>query len=228
MVENKGCCERIIKASSPKNAVYQWSTGEVSDSIVVSQNGTYYVTATAGGSSISKSVNISDIMLGAFPLLSFNSLFHPDFVPPYKNKFYIIDISPGKVTQGVPNSYNANEYKLEIWHRWNTQGGQGNPLKTITGTSAECNGFNNWDIFWDGTDQSGASLKDEKADSYVWRLTLKNCTNESSRMKYRTTFNPKCGDCVKWKEFLWWKWCAEYEGCWNTETFEFGDVQMTR
>ncbi len=227
-VEKNGCCERVLTANSDAPTSFLWNTGETIKQITVTQNGTYTVTATLGGNSVTKTILVTDIMSGAFPLLSFNSLFHPDFVPPYKNKFYIMDISPDKVNEGIPNSYNANEYKLEIWHRWNTHEGQGNPLKVITGTSSECNGFNNWDIFWDGTDQSGVSLKDEKTDSYVWRLTLKNCTNESSRLTYRTTWDPKCGNCIKWKKFLWWTWCAEYEGCWNIENFEYGDVQMTR
>lgn len=251
-MRNEGCCDRVLTANINANATYKWNNGSTSKSITVSENGSYSVTVTAGGSSVTKTILVTDIMSGAFPLLSFNSLFHPDNIDPYwepncfcnstflgvcinwsgcwrpgkKNKFYIMDLTD--TIKGTPNSYNANEYKLEIWHRWNTKGGQGNPLKVITGTSTECNGFNNWDIFWDGTDQSGVSLKNEKADSYDWRLTLKNCTNESSRLTYRTTWDPKCGDCVKWKKFLWWNWCAEYEGCWNTESFSFGDVQMTR
>ena len=211
IMKSVGCCQRELTATTSSNATYEWSTQETTESITVSENGTYSVDVSAGGTTVTKTILVNDIMSGPFPLLSFNSLFHPDFVPPYKNKFYVMDISPGKVTEGVPNSYNANEYKLQIWHRWNTQGGQGNPLKEITGKS--CNGFNNWDIAWDGTDQSGRSLKNEKADSYIWRLTLKNCNNESSRLTYRTTWNPKCGDCINWKKFLWWTWCAEYEGC---------------
>lgn len=213
------------------------------------------MTATAGGVSATKSIIVSDILKGNFPLLSFNSVFHPDNVDPYwepkcfcnstflgicvnwsgcwkpgpfKKRFYVMDVSPGKVIQGVPNSYNANEYKLEIWHRWNSEGGQGKTLKTIIGTSETCTGFNNWDIYWDGSDLNGNSLKDEKSDAYVWRLTLKNCNNESSNLTYKTTFNPKCGPCTKWRKFLWWNRCVEYEGCWNTETFEFGDVEMTK
>lgn len=255
LVKNEGCCSRIISAISSDQGNYTWSTGSTADSIVVYKNGTYAVTTIEGGISITKSVTISDIMNGDFPKLSFNSVFHPDNQDPFweskchctnkflgicykwegcwlpgkfKNKFYVMDVSPGKVYKGIPNSYNANEYKLEIWHRWNTNGGQGNPLKVITGSTIDCNGFNNWDIFWDGTDQDGNSLRNEKADAYTWRLTLKNCTQESSSMTFQTTWNPTCGDCVKWKKFLWWTKCAEYEGCWNTETFEFGDVEMTR
>lgn len=141
-----------------------------------------------------------------------------------------MDVSPGKITQGVPNSYNSNEYKLEIWHRWNTQSGQGIPLKTITGYSDTCTGFNNWDIFWDGTSQSGTSLKDEKSDSYVWRLTLKNCNNESSKLTYKTTWVPVCEEYhylfpkKKWVRLG----CKKWGGYWKTEPFEFGDVQMTK
>lgn len=229
-IKKNGCCDRILKAVSDVPATYQWNTGAITKEINVESNGTYTVTATSGSASITRSIVVNDILKGAFPLLSFNSVFHPDFVPPYKNKFYIMDISPGKVTQGAPNSYNANEYKLEIWHRWNTQGGQGVPLKTITGESTSCAGFNNWDINWDGTNQSGTSLKDDASDSYVWRLTLKNCNNESSKLTYRTSWVPKC---LEYRYlFPKRKWirlgCKKWGGYWKTETFEFGDVQMTR
>ena len=209
---------------------YLWNTGETTQEITVDNNGVYSVTATSGGTSITQSVVVNGILKGAFPLLSFNSLFHPDLVPPYKNKFYIMDVSPGKVTQGVPNSYNANEYQLEIYHKWNTSGGQGKPLKTISGTNESCTGFNNWDIFWDGTDQSGASLKDEKGESYIWWLKLKNCNNESSRLTYKTSWVPVCEE----PRYLFPKWkkvrigCKRWGGYWKTETFEFGDVQMTK
>ncbi len=262
--KKKDCCERTLTAETDVPASYKWSTGASSKDITVTENGTYTVTATSGGASISKTVVVNDILTGDFPLLSFNSLFHPDFVDLYlepkcncteyayvfpkkkkirlwckkwsscwvqgkKNKLYIMDVSPGKEKRGIANSYNANEYKLEIWHRWNNNSGQGVPLKTITGISENCTpGFNNWDIFWDGTNENGFSLKNEKSDSYVWRLTLKNCEKESSKLTYKTTFNPNCGPCVKWKKFLGITWCAENEGCWKIETFEFGDVQMTK
>lgn len=254
-VKKKGCCERTLTAETDVYATYLWNTGETTKEINVDNNGTYTVTATAAGVSVTKNIIIGDILKGNFPLLSFNSVFHPDNNDPYwephcfclstflgicvkwsgcwkpgqfKKRFYIMDVSPGKVIQGVPNSYNANEYKLEVWHRWNTQGGQGETLKTITGISDTCTGFNNWDIFWDGTDLNGNSLKDEKSDAYVWRLTLKNCNNQSSNLTYKTTFNPDCGPCTKWRKFLWWNRCVEHEGCWNTETFEFGDVELTK
>lgn len=229
-VKKKGCCERTLMANADVSASYLWNTGDTTQNITVGNNGTYTVTATSGGVSITQSVVVNDILKGAFPLLSFNSLFHPDLVPPYKNKFYIMDVSPGKINQGIPNSYNANEYILEIYHEWNTSGGQGNPLKRVTGVSDTCTGFNNWDIFWDGTDQSGASLKEEKGESYVWWLKLKNCNNESSRLTYKTSWVPVCEE----PRYLFPKWekirigCKKWGGYWNTETFEFGDVQMTK
>lgn len=229
-VSNDGCCSRTLTADADTNADFQWSTNENTKSITVSKNGTYTVTATAGGVTKTETIVINDIVSGSFPLLSFNSLFHPDFVPPYKNKFYIMDVSPGKVTEGVPNSYNATEYKLEIYHEWNTSSGQGQPLKTITGVSNSCDGFNNWDIQWDGTNQSGVSLKDDRGDSYVWHLTLKNCDNESSKLTYKTSWVPVCEE----PRYLFpkRKWirigCKKWGGYWKTETFSFGDVQMHR
>lgn len=201
------CCKVTLIARAAGAASIQWSTGQSGVySIEVTIPGTYTVTVTnpCGTATASAVVSPLNLLIGDFHAVSFNDGFSPGSGSAYttpKDKMYIADIiigaPPGII--GVPNSYNATDYILEIFDRW------GNLFKTVTGHS--CDGFPNWSIAWDGTDNQGNFVQQ---DVYVWKLRFKNCQFQGWRpATIRRFVKPQC---IKWATFLGIKlWCKEYD-----------------
>ena len=214
-VENEGCCDRTLIANSNVYANYQWSTGETTKQITVSQNGTYSVTATSGGSSITQNVAVNDIAVGSIPILDHTSRFDPTGnTPNMHDKFYIFD-SAQSLNQS--NAYNATKYKLWIFNRW------GERIRVIE--DENCSGFKNYSIQWDGKDKYGNLVKQ---DTYEWRFFVQNCTFKNDiQVTFRTGFE-ECG-CEKWFKLFGKKiFCISKKYCVKTEKVTVGHVNVLR
>lgn len=177
-------------------------------SIAVTTAGTYTVTVSnpCGIAATSAVVPATSGLNGPFNPIAANSLFSPQNGSPNTvphDKLYIMDA----VIQVLgPIAYNATDYELNIFSRWDSSASANNQaylVKHITGHS--CQGFPNWSICWDGTDQAGNVVQE---GVYTWILKLKNCQFDWSEPKIRQ-FVPQY--CVKW--FTIWGlrlWCTGY------------------
>lgn len=205
-----GCCERTLTANSDVSATYLWNTGATSKSINITQNGTYTVTARTGSSSLSKTIIVSDIPSGNFPVLDHSSRFDPSGnTTGIHNKFYIFD-SQKSLTAN--NAYNTTNYKLLIFNRW------GQVIREIKDES--CNGFKNWSIQWDGKDKFGNLVQ---SGTYEWRFFVQNCKYKNdTQVSFRTGFE-KCG-CKK--RFL--GICVNWNYCPKVEKVIVGHVNVLR
>lgn len=167
------CCSATLTATSDKPAIYQWNTGETTKEITVKQNGTYTITATTGSSSLTQTIMVNDIPTGAFPILDHTSRFDPTGnTPGIHDKFYIVNAAK---PVNAPNAYNATKYKLWIFNSW------GELIREMKGDN--CNGFNNYSIYWDGKDGSGNYVQ---TDTYEWRFFVQNCSYKNDT---QVTFN---------------------------------------
>jgi hypothetical protein len=181
-----GCCSVTLLAHANNYSSLTWSTGQSGvQSIEVTQAGTYSVTVTnACGSRMQTIVVPATIGLSG----PFNPVAAEGHVgsSPYSNEMHIKDVvigSPAGIA-GVPHAYNATDYRLQIFDRW------GQVIRTIA--DSNCDGFNNWDIRWDTTDNWGASVPQ---GAYTWRLELKNCHHDWSTPDVRRF---KKRHCVRW------------------------------
>jgi len=216
----EGCCSYRISISNSQGIVdVSWSNGTLHDrSILVTQPGIYSVTATNACGQTTKSITIPNfnITIGFFNVIAYNSKFYPPSGGGgYSDKFYIKDVMSGNGASGIPNSYNATEYKLLIFNRW------GNLFRTITGTS--CNGFDNWSINWDGKDQNGTLVQQ---GVYVWKLYFKNCQYKNLTYPKERRFKDRfCLDCRRWpgNGCGFWKRCKQ----WNVPGGTTEDVIIT-
>lgn len=193
-IEKEGCCERKLTASIT-NANYSWSTGETTQSIIVSDNAVYDVTVTAGGSSTTASIGVTDILAGAFPTLTYL----PEAVPDLGNNLVIRDYTKGL---NANFSYNATKYTLWIFSR-NGTGSKNGAFRKIVGY-ADCEtGFKNGDIQWDGRDDNGNKVKQ---DVYNFVLRLENCTR---------TCASEAGTCNETHNYEHWDPCLYKERTWQ-------------
>ncbi|HEY0154340.1 MAG TPA: hypothetical protein VGB92_20170 [Longimicrobium sp.] len=199
----QGCCAATLTAIAAEYQTIVWSTGASGVlSIQVTKPGTYAVTVTNPCGSVTKSITVyaSAGMTGFFNPVAANSIFYPPYgSTSYADKLYIKDVVTGNGAAGVPNAYNATQYRLEIFDRW------GGLFKTIEGQS--CTGFLNWDIAWDGTD-GGGSLVPQGV--YNWMIHFKNCQYKEWTVPEERRFASRT--CIKWAYFLGIKlWCKEYD-----------------
>ena len=204
------CCKVTLNAITGGGG-YQsinWSKGPEAlqsgvTSIVVVSPGTYTVTVANPCGIATKSVVVPAFsgLTGFFNPVAGNSLFTPgsgSALTTPADKLYIKDAIAGGGILGVPHAYNATEYKLEIFDRW------GNLFKTITGQS--CNGFPNWAIAWDGTDQAGNQVQQ---DVYSWILHFKNCQYTDWTLPNVRQLATRY--CVSWFTLFGIKlWCTGY------------------
>jgi hypothetical protein len=172
-------------------------------SIVVTHPGTYTVTVGNPCGSATASVVVPAVsgMGGFFNPIAANSLFTPGSGSPSttpRDKLYIMDVIAGGGTFGAPNAYNATDYKLEIFDRWGTI------VKTIT--DHNCDGFANWSITWDGTNNSGDPVQE---GVYSWLVHFQNCQYPKWTLPKIREFAPRY--CVKWFSiFHIHLWCTGY------------------
>lgn len=197
------CCGVTLSVNSRNYEPLQWSTGEENvNTIDVKTPGTYTVTSSNACGTSSQSLNIASInsIMGYPNTIAYPSKFHPPSGDNlYHDKFYIFDVMTNNAIKGTPNSYNANEFKLEIYNRW------GSNFKTIQ--IKNCNGFNNWDIYWDGTDQNGNIVPQ---GTYTWKLYFKNCQYTDWAVPNERVLVNK--ECIKWAYFLGIRlWCKQYD-----------------
>lgn len=193
---NRHCCGIKLNSQAQNYQNLVWSSGEKDvPEIDVHIGGTYTVTATNPCGTVTQSITVpgTSVLTGFFNPIAYNSKFYPPSGGSgLKDKLYIMDVINGNGASGIPNSYNATEYKLEIYNRW------GNLFKTIEGSN--CNGFNNWTINWDGTDQNGNIVQQGQ---YVWKLYFKNCQyKEWTFPKERRFAKQTCLEC-KFSVFNW-------------------------
>jgi hypothetical protein len=199
------CCKVTLTAYATDAANIEWSTGQSGTVIEVVHSGTYTVTVSnpCGSASASVVVPATSGLTGDFSPIAAESMFSPpsgSSSPPMSDVMHIKDVLAGSPAgiAGVPNSYNATDYKLEIFDRW------GNLFKTVTGHS--CDGFTNWSIAWDGTDDQGTLVQQ---DTYVWMLHFKNCQHKewtpAKQRKFKST-------CIRWATLFGVKlWCREWQ-----------------
>ncbi len=219
IIQEQGCCKNNLSIQDDgcfSNIL--WSTGEKSKSISVSQSGAYSVTVSNACGQTSKSITVptTNIITGFFNTIAYNSKFYPPSGGAgYSDKLYIKDVMSGNGAANVPNSYNATEYKLEIFNRW------GNLFRTITGSS--CNGFDNWAVNWDGKDQNGNIVQ---IGEYNWKLYFKNCQYKNWTFPKERRFKQReCLDCGGWpgNGCGFWNRCKE----WNVPAGTTEDVIIT-
>lgn len=219
LTQTKHCCGYTLTANAQNYDNISWSTGASGvTTINVTAGGTYSVTVSNTCGQVTQSITIPSgtLLTGFFNVIAYNSKFYP----PYggsglSDKLYIKDVMSGNGAANVPNSYNATEYKLEIYNRW------GSLIRTMTGQS--CNGFNNWSINWDGRDQGGNLVQQ---DVYVWRLYFKNCQYTSWwQPKERRFVDRVCLDCGGFPGYGcgFWNHCKK----WNVPAGTTEDVVIT-
>ncbi|HLP92799.1 MAG TPA: hypothetical protein VK168_02140 [Saprospiraceae bacterium] len=164
----RNCCDYTLIANAQNHTSLIWSTGQSNvSSITINSGGTYTVTASNPCGQVSQTITIpsANFMVGPFNQIAYNSKFYPPSGGGgLSDKLYIKDVITGNGAKNIPNSYNATKYELRIYNRW------GQLFRTIKGSS--CNGFNNWDINWDGRDANGNLVPQ---DVYNWQLRLENC-----------------------------------------------------
>lgn len=219
------CCKATLTAVAAGYESINWSTGQSGvTSIDVTSPGTYSVTVTNPCGDTTKSVVVPPIpgLTGFFNPIAANIRFCPPSGYAERgcaDKLYIKDVIAGNGATGVPNAYNATKYELEIFDRW------GLLVKTIKGES--CDGFPNWSIAWDGTNESGDLVISYQ---YNWKLKFKNC-------QYKEWVSPKERRfvdryCVSWKKILGIKVkCKEYNvpsGATVDEVITVGKVDVVR
>lgn len=196
--EAKGCCERNLTANSDEPATYLWNTGETTKSIVVSQNGTYSVTATSGSNSLTQFITVNNILKGNFPTLDFTPLATPNL----GNNFTIYDYTK---PNGASYAYNATKYTLWIFNSDDTGIAQNkNPddgaFRKIVGYADCGEGFKNGDIQWDGRDDYGNKVQ---GDAYNFILRLENCNNKNECLSYSSYLAGTTPGCGKRKNKEW-------------------------
>jgi hypothetical protein len=200
------CCKVTLTANAAGYASIQWSTGQTATTTIeVTSPGTYSVTVSnpCGSATASIVVPATIGLTGAFSPVAAESKFSPpsgSSSPPLSDKMHIKDVLAGNPAgiAGVPHSYNATDYILEIFDRW------GNLFKTVTGHS--CDGFPNWSIAWDGTDNQGNLVQQ---DTYVWKLRFKNCQHTEWTAAKQRKFERRC---VSWATLFGIKlWCKDWE-----------------
>jgi hypothetical protein len=204
-MEQIGCCSTTLIANATEYKTLTWSTGQTGTTqIAVTQPGTYSVTAANKCGSVTKSITVTlpSMLMGYPNPIAANSKFWPpngSSNPPLEDKLHIKDVITGNGAASVPNAYNANAYKLEIFDRWGTL------FKTIMGQS--CDGFPNWSIAWDGTDSSNNIVPQ---GTYTWMLHFKNCQYTQWTEPKQRRFADR--HCVKWAYFLGIRlWCRQYD-----------------
>ena len=122
--------------------------------------------------------------------------------------------------EGIANAYNANEFEIKIWNRWDTS--SGGLYAQVNGK--RCEGFNNWDIAWNGYGNNGTKAL---SDTYTWRLELKNCDTRSTNHQFVTYLK---ADCLEYFTLFGIKlWCKKYGPLyWHTEDIEYGHVVVSK
>jgi hypothetical protein len=200
------CCSVTLTALAAGYASIKWSTGQSGVlSIDVTTPGTYTVMVTnpCGSATASVVVPATLGLTGPFNPVAANSKFSPpsgSSAPALPAKMYIKDViigSPAGIA-GVPHAYNATHYELRIFDRW------GNLFRTIPGDS--CDGFPNWSIVWDGTNDQGNLVQQ---DTYVWQLRFKNCQYTEWTFATERKYERRC---VSWVSlFGVHLWCRDWE-----------------
>jgi len=226
IVTANSCCGATLTATAAGYRSINWSTGQSGvTSIDVTSPGTYTVTVTNSCGNTTKSAVVPPIpgLAGFFNPIAANIRFCPPSGFAERgcaDKLYIKDVIVGNGAAGVPNAYNATEYKLEIFNRWDN-----GLVRTITGQS--CDGFPNWAIAWDGINHLGNLVQQ---DQYIWRVTFKNCQYKEWTFPKQRRFVDRY--CVKWKKFLGIKvGCKEYNvpsGATVDEVITSGKVDVVR
>jgi hypothetical protein len=216
------CCHVTLTALAVGYESINWSTGQsgVLSIDVVAGTYTVIVSNPCGSATTSVVVPAFGGLTGFFNPIAANSLFcPPSGSTGCEDKLYIKDVIVGNGAAGVPHAYNATDYQLEIFDRW------GNLFRTITDQS--CDGFPNWAIAWDGTDQSGNLVQE---DTYVWVLHFKNCQFKEWTLPKMRRFADR--HCVKWATFFGIKlWCRKYDvpaGTTVDEVLTAGSVSVVR
>jgi len=184
------------KDDQPGQPPQTFQPGELS--IIVTSPGTYSVIVqNRCGHAVESVVVPATGLTGFFNPIAANSIFSPPSgAANLADKLYIKDVIVGNGAQGVPNAYNATGYQLDIYDRW------GQLVKSIPGH--QCQGFTNWSIAWDGTDQSGNLVPQ---GTYVWKLGLSNCQYTDLTAPKMRRFEPP--NCDQWFTIFDVKlWCT--------------------
>lgn len=196
----ENCCSVTLNAHASNYASIQWSTGQTGvESIVVTQPGTYSVAVSNPCASATDSIVVpaSQGLSGPFNPVAAESKVGSAPLPDAMHIKDVVIGSPAGIA-GVPNAYNATDYELLIFDRW------GQIVKTVT--DSNCQGFANWSIAWDTTDNWGSAVPQ---GTYTWRLRFKNCERDWTLPSIRRF---KARTCIKWATLFGVKlWCREYD-----------------
>jgi hypothetical protein len=203
IVAKRDCCKTTLTAVGDGHDSISWSTGQTGTAVIdVTAGGTYTVTVSnpCGSQNASVSIAAPSGLSGPFNPVAAESRINPPYGSQNVSavlhiKDVVIGSPPG--IAGAPQAYNATQYILDIYDRW------GNHFKTIPGNN--CEGFTNWSIIWDGTDNSGNLVQQ---DTYVWKLSLKNCKQDWTPATVRRFER----QCTRWRMLFGRKlWCRDYE-----------------
>ncbi len=173
---------------------YLWSNGATTQSIEVSNGGTYSVTCSNEcGATVSKSVTVPAVspLEGGFPPIQCPNVFTPngDGV----NDFWTVtDLT--KPAGYVP-AYNATEYELRVFNRWGneiailhgstTTGFANGTIPGWNGTATENVLYSWWQHLWGRTDtHAGDAVSD---GVYFYILKMRNCTTDWTTVCYGFT-----------------------------------------
>lgn len=177
--KEEDCCGATLSVNASGNNI-QWSNGETTPSIYISEAGTYSVTVAGQTETIVVTPDEVGSRYYTDILQSSNQSFYSSSGNNNSyNSFYIMHVEDPQPPYG---EYFATDYRLEIWNRW------GEMISVVEGTVETCQGFPNPAIFWDGT-VNGNKVQ---TDVYNGKLFMKNC-------KYKNEWIPvKVNYCTQW------------------------------
>lgn len=205
IVLRQGCCGAVLTVNVTGGwSSITWSNGVTNlESISITQSGIY--TAVIGNAC---GTYVAQITVPAFVGLTgpFNPVAAESKINPtntsslISNVMHIKDVvigSPAGIA-GVPNAYNATDYRLMIFDRW------GNQIRTIQGSN--CEGFLNWSIQWDGRNDNGVIVQQ---DTYSWKLCFMNCDRKEWEPAKVRSIEKRC---KRWATLFGINlWCREWE-----------------